>query len=258
MAKRKEIYNDILRDIWFLSIQEEEQTKEKVSTEKYRISGAGSCFLKHIHRINNSPKKVDRDMTLKLRIGSLLHEDLERAITKNKNMLIKRIADLTGDTPIEIHTERTVLVDEFNLIGHFDLVIEYEDFFDIVDFKFIHDFYWKKLFGVKRNRDKDAGKSYEKQIITYAMAVEIDLEKQLRNAIILYAKKSDMLSREYLVNKYVIEDTIDYWEELRLHHNNEDQLEPGVSLGCPFQSWECNYCEYNINGGIGGCKEKTI
>jgi CRISPR/Cas system-associated exonuclease Cas4 (RecB family) len=247
----KHPYNEILRDIWFKHIKKEEATKEEVPTDQYRASGAGSCYLKHLYRKEGREQLTDRESVLKLRIGTLLHKDLEAALKNNENSFLDMVAKVRKEEPIALHTEGRIRVPDNNVIGHYDICIEFKESFDVLDFKFVHDFYWKKLFGRKENRDPKAGHSYELQSLTYARGLEDRLQKTLTNAYIIYGKKTTMETRVVTINQNKFKEMEKYWQALNTI--NKETIIPGVTYGCPFESWECNYCQYNEKGDIGGC-----
>ena len=57
--------------------------------------------------------------------------------------------------------------------------------------------------------------------------------------------------KEILVSPEWVDRAVAYWEDLNdILDNCEENFEgaammnPGFSLGVPFQEWECNYCQY--------------
>jgi predicted RecB family nuclease len=55
--------------------------------------------------------------------------------------------------------------------------------------------------------------------------------------------------REQLVSNHWIDEALSYWTELNeikddLGKSFENELEPNMTEGVPFQDWECRYCQY--------------
>ena len=82
----KEIYNDYLTEIESVN---KLNYQKKNPNKYYRASAAGHCFKKHWYAINGYEGKSSGDDRSKrlLRLGTIVHEDIEKAIDWHDNKI---------------------------------------------------------------------------------------------------------------------------------------------------------------------------
>ena len=104
---------------------------------------------------------------------------------------------------------------------------------------------WKKKFGLKKNREPNPSIKYELQVGTYALGLESKLSLPVDNIDITYYKKDDSSFKFVNIDKKYKKKAKEYWEEVAtVCKQSLRDIEPGEHLGVPFESWECNYCQY--------------
>jgi len=237
-------YREIIRKVWAGHLSRGDSQPEY---NGYRVSGVGGCLLKHLHYEDGRDKVEREDHVLNLNTGTMLHQSREEAIRENLAEFQDYCEEYMGKNLVEVHQEIQLRDEERNLVGHPDLIIEYEKYFDIIDDKYLHTFKYKKIFGRVAPSEKDNIMNYQMQIIIYAQMAEKLLGKPLRHAIIMVGRKNDLFQRPFVVRRSEVEPLIDeYWEDLaKLKENRKTfGVMPGVTAGVPYHKWECDYCAY--------------
>ena len=221
------------------------ESKRKRTKQKFHASSAGSCFRKQMYSYFDFPQSVkDKRSYRLLRLGTVIHEDIENAIMHSSNSIDGRV-----------YIENEIEIPEFNLVGTYDLgqLVEEKDgskTFNLYDIKSSAMFTWQKMFGHIKNRKPGSDNNYKMQLATYALAVNEELEPDKLNMYLVWYKKNDSYWREVLVSPDWIEKAIDYWTELNgiledCGESFEEDLVPGYWDGVPFNTeWECSYCPY--------------
>ena len=112
----------------------------------FGASGAGLCHLKHYFRtIKAKKKEVGFDSMCKMRIGTLVHEDIQNAL----HYMFDDNYKLMCEIPI------TYDIDGMKVKGHLDVAIELdEDNVMLIDIKTMAAYSWSKKYG--RDKDSDA------------------------------------------------------------------------------------------------------
>jgi CRISPR/Cas system-associated exonuclease Cas4 (RecB family) len=227
----KEIYEEYLRKENSKNFIERYIGKEGY----FNASWAGHCIRKHAYKmLKQEIIPPDRDSLFKMRIGTLVHDDIQKALQKyynGKGILI---------------TEGEIEIPDLNVRGYFDIAEVYGGI-QLNDLKTIAAFAWKRKFGRKENRDPNPSDKYELQLGTYGLGLELKLGKQIVYMSIIYYKKDDSSFKEVIIIPKYKEKAIEYWKNVLSYCKPDvkiDELTPGDTLGVPYESWECRYCSY--------------
>ena len=227
------IYNDYLSEI---ESDNKSKYKKKNPGKYYRASSAGHCFKKHWYSINGyEGKDIDEKSRRLLRLGTIVHEDIQKAIEAHKEF---------GYTS---KVEYAVLIEELNVMGSADIVvIEDAQSACVVDIKTTHSYKWKMMFG--RNREPKPSRMYEMQLGTYALGVchQEDIAPEDISMFIVYYKKDDSLMRPVEVNNAWMDNAAEYWISLKetLDMVKDESDLPRDTFNVPVEQWECRYCQF--------------
>ena len=227
------IYNDYLSEI---ESDNKSKYKEKNPGKYYRASSAGHCFKKHWYSINGyEGKDIDEKSRSLLRLGTIVHEDIQKAIEAHKEF---------GYTS---KVEYAVLIEELNVMGSADIVvIEDAQSACVVDIKTTHSYKWKMMFG--RNKEPKPSRMYELQLGTYALGVchQEDIAPEDISMFIVYYKKDDSLMRPVEVNNAWMDNAAEYWISLKetLDMVKDESDLPRDTFNVPVEQWECRYCQF--------------
>ena len=234
-----------IEQIYATSLHEKQtQTREKYNEYKgwFSASSAGSCFKKQLLRRANmaEPPMDDRVMRL-LRLGTIVHEDIQDAITNSPEM---------SNIKYKIMMEKRIEIPELNIVGHVDVAVidKDTDSLKVMDIKTCASYKWRMKFG--RKPDKKGNPGYNMQLATYTEAFKRthNPSGNVSMSLLWYNKDTSAL-REEPVSTQWIQDSITYWEELNDYVDgideelNFDNLEPGT-YGIPMENWECRYCGF--------------
>lgn len=229
-------YNKYLSDI-------DNDRQAERENEEFHASSAGSCYRKQMYSFFGYETKGLDDKSLRLlRLGTIVHEDLEKAMSK-----------IQDDNPQrDIYIEEKVSIPELNVVGTFDLGERRHNVFDIYDYKTVAAYKWTTKFGRKDNRVKTTDRNYKLQLGTYGLAISQNPKIEKVNLFLIWYNKNTSMMREQLVDSSYIKEAKEYWEdtndildEFGEEFHLADELEPGVGYGTPFEDWECRYCSYN-------------
>jgi CRISPR/Cas system-associated exonuclease Cas4 (RecB family) len=226
----------------FEDIYEEYLRKEgsKNAIERYvgkgkwfNASNAGHCYRKHKYKmIEAKAESPDKKSLFRMRIGDLVHQDIQTA-------LLKYYKDKLIMTEVEVEIKR------LNVRGYLDLVFIDGTEADLKDIKTAAAFAWRRKFGRPENRDPNPSDKYELQVGTYALGLEDNKGLHVDNMDLIYYKKDDSGIKFVNINIEYKKKAENYWlEVLKACKQDVDKLVPGDEYGVPFESWECNYCQY--------------
>ena len=221
------------------------ETEQTINRSKYKnhegwfsASSAGSCFKKLMLRKEGKkePRMDDRVMRL-LRLGTVVHEDIQKAILNSEEMANKKYT---------IMMEKRVEIPELKLVGHLDIGITEETSGDVkvIDIKTCASYKWRMKFG--RNPDKKGNPNYNMQLATYLKALQSETKsKGLASMSLLWYNKDTSAMREEFVDLSWINRATEYWEELNEHSEEVTSEDMRVgSYGVPMENWECRYCGF--------------
>jgi len=239
----KEIYNDYLTEKESIN---KLNYKKKNPNKYYRASAAGHCFKKHWYSINGyegTSTGDDRSKRL-LRLGTIVHEDIEKAIDWYDNKISD---DLSNEYDVSFHTEYGVLIEELNVMGSADIVLlDSEGTASVLDIKTTHSYKWKMMFG--RNKEKSPSRMYELQLGTYALGVcnQENVNPDSISLYLVYYKKDDSSMKYVDVNPVWMDNAAEYWVTLNetLSLVKEEADIPRDTLNVPIENWECRYCQF--------------
>jgi CRISPR/Cas system-associated exonuclease Cas4 (RecB family) len=239
----KEIYNDYLTEIESVN---KFNYKKKNPNKYYRASAAGHCFKKHWYAINGyegTSTGNDRSKRL-LRLGTIVHEDIEKAIDWNEDRLQ---CDTDNEYDMSFKTEYGVIIEELNVMGSADIVLlDSEGTASVLDIKTTHSYKWKMMFG--RNKDRNPSRMYELQLGTYALGVcnQENINPDSISLYLVYYKKDDSSMKYVDVNPVWMDNAAEYWVTLNetLSLVKEEADLPRDTLNVPIENWECRYCQF--------------
>jgi hypothetical protein len=228
MIKIEDIYNEYLE-----KINSTHHERYKDHKGWFSASTAGTCFKKqHLKKIGAEEKPFDRRTLRVLRLGTVVHEDLEKAIK-----------DYVYEDNIKVYTEKRIELPEVNVVGHLDIAFQdtQQDTLNVCDLKTAHSFKWKKMFG--RNIDPTPSVNYQLQLGTYGIGLGRELDIPDVNLNIVWYKKDDSLMKVQPINNIWLDRAYEYWVELNeiLEDNNVPEV---GDLNTPVYNWECNYCPF--------------
>ena len=239
----KEIYNDYLTEIESVN---KLNYQKKNPNKYYRASAAGHCFKKHWYTINGYEGKSSGDDRSKrlLRLGTIVHEDIEKAIDWHDNKISD---DLSNEYNVSFHTEYAVLIEELNVMGSADIVLlDSEGTASVLDIKTTHSYKWKMMFG--RNKDPKPSRMYELQLGTYALGVcnQENINPDSISMYLVYYKKDDSSMKYVDINPVWMDNAAEYWVTLNetLSLVKEEADLPRDTLNVPIENWECRYCQF--------------
>ena len=239
MINIEQVYHDYL-------LHKSGEHKKKYTKYKgwFSASTAGSCFRKQWYKINGYEEILPDERPMRLmRLGTLVHKDLEEAVLRYKNVNKDDLKE------IEIYSEHRIILDDLKVVGHLDLALFTDDDnkLYVYDIKTAHSFKWKKLFG--RNIDPNPSVNYQLQLGTYALGMMSLLnlsdedEDSVELGLIWYRKDDSMMKIQTISNEW-IKNAFYYWVELNEALEEEGKPKIG-SHNTPIYNWECRYCPYH-------------
>ena len=187
-----------------------------------------------------------------MRLGTILHEDMQNAILSynninnninNNNNEDNTIHELTKTVrKNEFLIEEEVEIRELNVRGFYDILQILEDKngkgFFLYDIKTAADYSFKKLFGMgKRERMEHQ----ELQLATYGYAIK-EKYGRLDGMYLMYYNKGTSIIKYKEVPLPTLNTAYMFWANIKKEHaKGLPPFQKGVS---PVQKWECNYCNY--------------
>jgi len=243
------IYNDYLKEKESVN---KSKYQKKNPNKYYRASGAGHCFKKHWYTINGyEGKEVDERSRRLLRLGTIVHEDIQKAIEWEFKKTNESATDLPDgavyDFGFTASVEYEITIEELNVMGSADIVIIADNKTAcIVDIKTTHSYKWKLMFG--RAGDANPGPMYQLQLATYALGVceREGFTSEDISMSLMYYKKDDSVMKAIQVNNSWIESAKQYWKSLNetLEMVKDESDLPRNTLNVPNERWECKYCQF--------------
>ena len=217
----------------------------------YRASSSGFCSRKiyfesvaQIEVTNPTASKGQRIM----RLGTVMHDDLQRALIYNNNINNKVITNKESIDKLEkenknkekeiFHIEGNVEIKELNVRGHYDAVFEGNEVY-LFDFKTIANWSYSKKFGHKK--DFDPSIHQELQLGTYGYAIQEEFGKLDGMYLVYYNKDNSSMNAKQVPNTYTNR-AYNFWYNINEEHKKGlPDFKQGVS---PVQDWNCSYCPY--------------
>ena len=237
----EKIYQD------YIDSENEKNRKERYEGNEsfYRASSSGFCSRKiyfesvaQIEVTNPTASKGQRIM----RLGTVLHEDLQNALVYKNNIINKEInikeKEIKNKQKEKFHIEGNVEIKELNVRGHYDAVFEGENVY-LFDFKTIASWSYSKKFGHKK--DFDPSIHQELQLGTYGYAIQQEFGKLDGMYLVYYNKDNSMMNSVQVPNTYTNR-AFNFWYNINEEHKRGlPDFKQGVS---PVQDWNCSYCPY--------------
>ena len=232
-----------------------EDSLRKRDKHVFHASSAGSCYRKQMYSYYDFPSDAKDDKSFRLlRLGTLVHADLEKAMS----MYEDKLADMQlPDSPIKrsIHIEEKVKYEPLDVVGTFDVgelinnSHSKEVEFNLYDYKTAAAYKWTTKFGLKKNRVAGSDTNYKLQLGTYALTVRHTYEPDRINMYLVWYNKNTSQMREQIVSNEWIDKAFEYWTEVYemkedMGKGFADELIPEMTYGVPMQDWECRYCQY--------------
>ena len=237
----------------YLNKLNEINTNTRYSRTKlaFGASGAGLCHLKHYFRsIGEKRKEVPFDSMCKMRLGTLVHEDIQNAL----NYMFK---------DYKVMCELPVAY--CNVRGHLDIVIEIDDKNAmLIDIKTMAAFPWSKKYG----KDKEAHASVwsKYQLATYSLGLKEEYGYENVHMYLLnYNKNTSDMRFEEVQSAFFEDQAKKYWEDVEktvsylLELRDISHVHPKespVMQKAPVHNWECGYCDYSDTCPAKYVKEK--
>lgn len=224
------IYERLLRDENKKNEIERYQGYEKW----FSASSAGHCIKKHkFKQLLTEADEIDSNSLYKMRLGTLVHDDIQSAIKLYYNDHI-------------VATEMEIELPELNVRGYLDIGVINDDSIELMDIKTMHSYSWKLKFGREKNRDKNPSTKYELQLGTYALGIQKRVNKKVNKMTLIYYKKDDSLIKFVDVPLSFMDKAREYWEDVNKMTKKYDinTMVPGEFIDIPVEEWECKFCQY--------------
>ena len=231
----KTIYNSYL--------QEQDSLRER-DKNVFHASSAGSCYRKQMYSYYDFPfDEKDENSFRLLRLGTLVHADLEKAMSLYQDKLAK------ANSNIQIYIEEKIKIEDLDVVGTFDAGEMIDDDFNLYDYKTAAAYKWTTKFGLKKNRVASTDTNYKLQLGTYALGIKHKLNPDKIHMYLVWYNKNTSQMREQIVSNEWIDKAFEYWTEMfemkeDMGKGFEDELIPEVTYGVPVADWECRYCQY--------------
>ncbi len=241
----------------YLSHLEDENYKNRYlgHEDKYGMSRAGQCFLKHYyfrHKYERFPLDELRKQRVP-RLGQLFHADMETALDMYKDspeMFLDKIGVSLDYHPMNcnIITERMVVDDGRR--GHVDIYMTFvnKNKLEVYDLKTINSFGWRVRFG--KSKFPDTNRFNHKQLATYTSALMNNLGITEAEMFLVYHNKDTGLMKTVPVSSDYFKEAENYWTDLKAFmrsakdDNFINNVVPYEFIMVPVEKWECSWCSY--------------
>lgn len=207
-----------------------ESLKERTRRNLTRVyflssSSVDTCYLKQ-HRLtrNEIPSdKIQESSLIKMRIGTIIHADIQASLGPN------------------VEYEKPLISHKYGVQGRADIVehnIGDPLIVSVADIKIIGGYSYKKMFG----RDKEIGgiiEKYKKQVAINGVMLEEE-GYFLDRMYLIVINRDDARYREVEVGEKYKDMAITYFMNVI---NSDENIKP-LTENSPMHKWECNYCEF--------------
>ena len=231
----------------YIDSENEKNRKERYEGKEsfYKASSSGFCsrkiYFESVEKIEPTNPVESKGKRI-MRLGTVVHEDLQNALVYYNNINNKEI--LTKEKEIKnkqkerFHIEGNVEIEELNVRGHYDCVSEGDNVY-LFDFKTIANWSYSKKFGQKI--DFDPSIHQELQLGTYGYAIEEKFGRLDGMYLIYYNKDNSMMNCKEIPLGYT-KRAYNFWFNINEEHKKGlPDFRQGVS---PVQDWNCSYCPY--------------
>tara|TARA_R100000781_G_scaffold111864_1_gene78635 strand:+ start:161 stop:952 length:792 start_codon:yes stop_codon:yes gene_type:complete len=233
----------------YLKLQSDEKQieRKKALKNRYAASSAGLCKRKHWYAYNDYVmSENDADLIRKMKLGTLVGQDFDDAMNWMYTNL-KETGDIHFNPDLEIIIEGEVANKEFNILGHFDLLVIKDKKGYLYDYKTCHEWTFKKATGkiLSKQNDKD---NYAYQLGTYAFMIEESPDYDCDEIVYMeniYVNKNDSKVKCKQIDLRYKEFAKEYWSSV--NRNQVYAVPPpfGLHQFTPAYNWECvGYCNF--------------
>jgi len=226
-------------DQYIASINTDHVSARYVGNEQwFHSSGSGMCMRKHYFSAIEQVEGLKRDAdTYRLfRLGTIVHEDVQNALTL--------YAQQEG---IRIFIEKELYLEDLNVRGFIDFA--FVDDKTLYDIKTCNSWKWRSMFG--RDGSIEAAENSMLQLGTYGLWFRREYG-DIEGLVLTFYNKDTSKMRDLNVDISAIDRAEDYWNDVNM--KLENGLPPIAMQSSPVYEWECNpkYCEYfkHCGGGI--------
>ena len=233
---------------------EENYQKRYVGKEKYyHASGAGFCSRKLYYQSVEQAEPTKETPSLgkmKMRFGSIFHDDFQNALVNNYMLTNNDIYIKTNNKEkdkvlskkkVKFHVEQEIIIPDLNVRGFYDVVAEQQEEetrIYLYDLKTDASYPWMRKFG--RNIT-DTSENYKLQLGTYGAAVKEQFGRLDGMYLYFYNKDTSAMKNVFVPDNY-IGLAKNYWRNIiREHAQGLPQFIKGIS---PAEQWACGYCEF--------------
>ena len=235
----------------YLDKKQEENRLERYKGNEswYHASGAGSCsrklYFESVEKVEPTNPLDDKTKRL-LRLGNLVHDDFEKALThynrvhnKVHNNVHHQEKEINNkEKGLKFHTEQEIRIEDLNVRGFYYIVAEGEEVY-LYDLKTCGGYAWKMKFGRKPTFNPSI--HYELQLGTYGYAIREQLGR-LDGMYLYYYNKDTSMMRAMSVPLTYVSRAYLFWKNINDEH--EQGLPPFRKGVSPVQEWQCNYCQF--------------
>tara|TARA_R110002051_G_scaffold145245_3_gene218254 strand:- start:21378 stop:22124 length:747 start_codon:yes stop_codon:yes gene_type:complete len=234
-----------LEQVYHTYLNKEQELNGK-KYEKFKgwfgASSAGSCFRKQLHRARGDSRTEIKPRNMRLlRLGTIVHNDLEAAVSDYINVVKPK--------NMHILLEHRIVLKELNVLGHLDLCTYTDNNnkisnLEVWDYKTCGTYKWRLKYG--RGAINKIDRRYAMQVATYGMGMCEQLGTTTSTlGLLWYNKDTSSLRKEFIPDTFM-DEAHEYWTEL---NEVSDEVEKPEDLqvgdvGVPFENWECRYCDY--------------
>lgn len=223
----------------------EENRKSRYNPGQLSASSAGSCFKQQLYKkLKFEEQPIKPEDLIVMRAGTIIHEDYEKAI----NSTIIENKPFNSDLVL---TEYNIKIPQFDIVGHLDILLLSlkERLATIIDIKTVRAYYWRRRFGLKKNRDPNPSKKHDLQVGTYALGMEED-GFSIKDLYLFYINKDTCITKLIKLNNTCMDDAYEYWENLKafLRENQKVSNVDEIKLSNPYipiERWECFKCRFS-------------
>ena len=254
----KKIYND-----YALFQREQNRINRYEGNESwYHGSGAGSCSRKlYFESVEfaRPTNEIERKSHRILRLGTILHDDFEKAFELYNNQFYNSLVYNTSNTTsnntsnntsskkenknkekIKFHLEEEVTIEELNVRGFYDMVAEKDGKIYLYDLKSSASYSWTMRFGRNKSTN-NVSIHYELQLGTYGYAIREKFGR-LDGMFLLFYNKDNSQIKEVEIPESYISRAYLFWRNINDEHKmGLPMFRKGVS---PVQAWQCKYCQF--------------
>ena len=227
--------------------EENRENRYKGNEKYFGASSADSCHRKHYYKQNQFPETnpTSRLSFRRMRLGTIWHDEMENAIKEH-------LLNNTNNDIKAIHTEQEHIVEELNVRGFSDAIVEMENGeIYVIDFKTAGDWAYRRVFGARVGSPEGVKLSYKLQLATYGMAVKEEYGRLDGMYLIYFNIANGEMGATKVGTKY-IEKAKEYWITMQqdVYSGLPENTKPIVTdkkkksdFGKRVD-WECGYCNW--------------